>query len=195
MVVEVSHVPKVFELKTKKPASILFIYLFIFPLALSVYFLLHSLAFWIISEEFLCSVCFHYSCVVKECLNIFPVAIAWFIAMGILLCASLLVIFFFYFFSLLFFPLIPILLCHLTVSALGSRFTKILSLLKMLNSWYCKVKVSKTWFDQKCFSSHSVACLCVSDSEIIAKNVFAKRRHLFVPFLTFNLLRFSHSYF
>lgn len=32
--------------------------------------------------------------------------------------------------------------------------------------------------------------LCMSDSEITVKNVFVKRRHLFVPFLRFNLLRF-----
>lgn len=56
--------------------------------------------------------------------------------------------------------------------------------LKTHYSWYCEIKVPKTWFVQKCFSSHSVV------SEIIVKTVFAKRRHLFVPFLRFNQLRF-----
>lgn len=67
--------------------------------------------------------------------------------------------------------------------------------LKILNSWCCKVKVSEMEFNQKFFSSHPVVSLCVSDSEIIATNVFAKRRQLFVPFLRFHLLRFSYSCF
>lgn len=111
----------------------------------------------------------------------------WFLAMGILLCASLLVVFF----------LFPYLLSalHLRVSTGVSVYQNTVFSLKILNSWCCTVKVSEMGFDQKFFSSRPVVYLCESDSELIAINVFAKRRHLFVPFLRFNLLRFSYSCF